>query len=283
MDYLAEIPAVISKFEGILLMLDKREHDLLGTISPLLERFEKLLANEEKRLRESIDLVRSALPSLLDSIEKVLERKAIRAKLTAPDFNIFQILKLERKEVGTHSAFLARLLDPNGFHGQSSRFLNAFLEKIEIETASGKWRVETEKWAGYVDDINYSNLGRMDIVLQNERSAVVIENKIDHVDGPHQLWRYGKWLENESWPGCLTDKEHFKIIYLTPTGKKPTPDSFKPQYEEDSFILVPDQILSWSYNKNVKEWLNLFLDKSQALPINVKAIIDQYVGTIRRI
>ena len=282
MDYLAEISAVISKFEGILLMIDKREQDLLDTISPLLERFEEILANEEKRLRESIDLVRSALPSLLDSIETILERTAIQVKKYAPDFNIFQILKLERKEVGTHSAFLANLLDPNGFHGQGSLFLDVFLESIGIETASGKWRVETEKWAGYADDINYSNLGRMDIVLLNERSAVVIENKIDHVDEPHQLWRYGKWLENEYEPGCLTYKEHFKIVYLTLSGKKPSTRSISKPYEDDSFTLAPDQILSWSYNKNVKEWLNL-LTNSQELPINVKIVIDQYLRTIRRI
>jgi len=283
MDYLAEIPDVVSKFEDVLLMIDKRDKDFLTAISPLISRFAEILESEKERLRESIILVRSALPSLLDSMENILERKAIRAKLTAPDFNIFQMLKLERKEVRTHSAFLANLLDPNGFHGQGSLFLDAFLEKIEIETASEKWKVETEKWAGYVDDINYSNLGFMDIVLQNERSAVVIENKIDHVDGPHQLWRYGKWLENKYWPGCLTDKEHFKIVYLTPTGKKPTPDSLKPQCEEDSFILAADQIWNWSYKKDVKEWLNLFLNNSQPLPVNVKAIIDQYVGTIRRV
>ena len=286
MDYLVEIPAVISKFEGILLMIDKRDQDLLDTISPLIERFKEILANEERRLRESIDLVRYALPSLLGSIGTVLERTAIQAKKYAPDFNIFQILKLERKEVGTHSAFLASLLDPNGFHGQGSLFLDAFLENIGIETASGRWRVETEKWAGYIDDINCLNLGRMDIVLQNERAAVVIENKIDHSDGPHQLWRYGKWLENEYGPGCLREKEHFRIVYLTPSGRNPTDDSIeKPeQNKEDSFNLKDYKgcITKLSYKKHLSEWLTLCCNNIEKAP-PLKTVIDQYLRTIRRI
>ena len=284
MDYLAEIPNVLSRFEGILSMIAKRDQALLDTISPLIKRFEEILASEKQRLHESIILVKSVLPRLLDSIEMVLERTTIQVRKYAPDFNIFQILKLERKEVGTHSAFLANLLDPHGFHGQGSLFLNAFLEKIGIETASGKWRVETEKWAGYVDDINYSNLGRMDIVLKNERSAIVIENKIDHVDEPHQLWRYGKWLENEYGPGCLREKKHFRIVYLTPSGRKPTDNSIEKQYKDDSFNLKEDIgcITKLSYKKDLSEWLTLCWKNIEEAP-PVKTVIDQYLRIIRRI
>lgn len=45
-------------------------------------------------------------------------------------FNVFSILGMERKEVETHSAFLAELLNPNGNHGLGNKFLTTFIDTI---------------------------------------------------------------------------------------------------------------------------------------------------------
>ena len=47
------------------------------------------------------------------------------ARLVAPDFNIFSILRLKTQEAA-HSNFLGELLDPRGMHGQGTLFFEVF-------------------------------------------------------------------------------------------------------------------------------------------------------------
>src|SRR6266481_7980233 len=65
-----------------------------------------------------------------DRYEKVRENCRERDRKEAPDFNIFKILKVERIEV-VHSRMLFNLLNPDGSHGQGSRFLTSFIRYCE--------------------------------------------------------------------------------------------------------------------------------------------------------
>jgi hypothetical protein len=55
-----------------------------------------------------------------------LSDRRSRDKREAPEFNVFELLRVERNEAA-HSRFLANLLDPAGTHGQGAFFLNHFL------------------------------------------------------------------------------------------------------------------------------------------------------------
>ena len=71
---------------------------------------------------------------MLKSISKLYEqeKKVEERKRTEGDFfNVFNIIGLRTEEVRLHSAFIADLLNPQGSHGLSYRFLQAFLEIIE--------------------------------------------------------------------------------------------------------------------------------------------------------
>ena len=50
--------------------------------------------------------------------------------LRPPTFNIFRVLGREYREIATHSALLAHLLDPQGGHRQGDLFLRLFLDSL---------------------------------------------------------------------------------------------------------------------------------------------------------
>jgi hypothetical protein len=199
------------------------------------------------------------------------------------------VLKVERKEVLTHSAFLANLLNPTGSHGQGPLFLNSFLRYINFATdkIDGPWSLETEKRADCrgMDTDTDENLGRMDIVLEHPQGIVVIENKIANIDQPNQLWRYGKWLENKSSSTWPKNKSSFRLIYLTPYGKRPSEDSINPYgraYHNKSFSLdYREDVQCLSYKKDICLWLKNC--ESRITASNLKTIISQYFQTIRRL
>lgn len=63
----------------------------------------------------------------INTVSGITKKYEELARLSGENFNIFRLLKLDRKEVGTHSMFLAELLNAKGTHGQGDTFLRIFL------------------------------------------------------------------------------------------------------------------------------------------------------------
>lgn len=66
---------------------------------------------------------------LLEHLQGVIKFESKRKKITAEDFNIFNILGISHLEVSTHSRFISNLLDPCGSHYQGNIFLELFMRK----------------------------------------------------------------------------------------------------------------------------------------------------------
>src|SRR5262249_9731662 len=138
----------------------------------------------------------------------------------APQFNIFRVLERERREVITHSRFLAHLLRPTASHGQGDLFLREFLcrppvELGDIVITDAFWDVRPEK---------VTSFGNIDLVIgcPRLRRCVVIENKIGAGDQAGQLARYHRWLKHHP----IYQLERSRLIYLTPEGSEPSADSY---------------------------------------------------------
>ena len=72
------------------------------------------------------------IESLLAEISEIYrraEKNRLEKMKQGEFFNIFNTLGLRTEEVRLHSAFLAELLNPQGTHGLSSLFLEAFLKR----------------------------------------------------------------------------------------------------------------------------------------------------------
>lgn len=196
-------------------------------------------------------------------------------KETASQFNIFRVLGVERKEVKTHSAFIANLLDPQGNHGQGYLFLKEFykiLKKLnqEIEQAleNEKFPNESDIEGGhwYVYKEYYIPNGRLDIAVMDFKNqyALIIENKIDAGDQEGQLEKY-----SEGNKGIL--------IYLTIEG-----ESYKPKVQGNPGSSKGNtdlKYLSLSYKQNIISWLDNSLRLISAP--RLREILEQYLNLIR--
>ncbi len=177
----------------------------------------------------------------------------------APNFNIFRVLRLQRRETKLHSRFLAELLDPRGSHSQGAQFLTAFLdlgEKSGLRRPPERpkdlvWEITTEevtKW------------GRLDIVVRCSRVkfVMVIENKVDAREGAEQLFRYHDWLQKYQ-------ATFRNLVFLTPDGRTPE-------------TIAASKCLCFSYREHIDDWLREANREIQAP--HLRFALDQYLQVV---
>lgn len=202
---------------------------------------------------------------LLSHTRSIISHQEEREKLLGEKFNVFSILKMERSENSTHSAFISELLKPDGSHLKGDLFLRLFLkvigdDSLELESA----KVITEYYIGRVDAKGKTG-GRIDIFIFDKRGFnISIENKIDASDEANQIERY-----------CNFKKGNNTVYYLTLDGRLPSVESSGDLIEGNDFFAI-------SYKNEILEWLQLCLKESVNNPI-LRESIKQYLILIKKI
>jgi hypothetical protein len=151
--------------------------------------------------------------------------------------NIFKILKVEKREL-SHSGFIANLLNPHAFRGNSYLFLRIFLETAgvkEKEFALENIDVKTEY------KLN-NGAGAIDICIKNSDKKIFIENKIKAGDQKTQLKRY-------------SEDKPIRLFYLTLDGHDASAESRDGLKKGDDYYCI-------SYKKEILEWLKKCLKES---------------------
>jgi PD-(D/E)XK nuclease superfamily len=198
-------------------------------------------------------------------------------RLRPPNFNIFFALGHEYREVSTHSAMLAHLLDPLDSHAQKILFLRRFLDIVKKAAGhQGKHFIipppqDGSRWRCRKEVRLPNGLGRADIPLRGPSLLLVIENKIYASDQENQLRQYWEFLSAEA------ERYHLLpvVVYLTPDGRAPTPQSIG-----ESPALV-EKIVSLSYQEDIYE---LIQSTSEALKaVSVAEVLLQYAALVRRL
>jgi hypothetical protein len=197
------------------------------------------------------------LELLLEQISNINKRYNEIAQVTGENFNIFNILKIERKE-DMHSKFIAMLLDPLGAHGKGDVFLKLFLKEIKIEDfPCENARVTTEKFIGF--DPTHESGGRVDITISNDKNKrIFIENKIDSGEHGNQMYRYSK-------------EDPHVLLYLTLDGHRP----------ENSRGLIK-KYESISYKEHIINWLKECI-KETANSSLLRETLRQYIILIEQL
>ena len=210
--------------------------------------------------------------------ELILDANLERLEDMLAEFNLFDVLRIERAEL-QHSAFLAWLLDPRGSHRLGDYFLRRFITQAALEAQKldfnnqfsipspfvvDGWglndiEVFTERQAG-------SGRRRIDILLvgRDDEFACVIENKIGAGEGVDQLKEYLNSVEDEY--------QGFTIfpIFLTPEGRKP-------QDEEDARHYIP---LGY---KLIDRLIERVLDRRKStVSESAKTFLEQYKQSLGR-
>lgn len=139
----------------------------------------------------------------MDNFKKLLNQVSIiqkkyddLAEYSGEHYNVFDILGVTSNEL-SHSAIITNLLDAKGKHGQKELFLRLFLNLIndKFEDLNYKMIIENfeveksfavkEKYVGRVNN-EIDQGGRIDIVINDGKSNIIIENKIYAYDQPKQ-------------------------------------------------------------------------------------------------
>ncbi|HET9569791.1 MAG TPA: PD-(D/E)XK nuclease family protein [Bacteroidales bacterium] len=196
---------------------------------------------------------------VLSATNQILKHQKEREILLGENFNIFSILKMERKENSTHSAFLCELFKPDGVHLKGSVFLSLFLKTIGYDSLDiNSAHVKAEYYIGKVDNVKKTG-GRIDIFIWDKYGkSISIENKIGAGDVDGQIERY-----------CNYHKDDNTVYYLTLDGKEPSPKSKGDLIVGENFFII-------SYRSEIIEWLDLCMKESADNPI-LRETIKQYM------
>ena len=198
----------------------------------------------------------NALIKLYGKIELIEELQKHRGD----KFNIFSILKMERLEVNTHSAFLYEFINPKGTHYQDDKYLRIFIDEVlKIED----FDFENVK----VNRETFTNTSRrIDFTIENRDYYIAIEMKIDATDQDNQLSDYYEYAKKQN--------KESKVYYLTLDGKDASEKSFK-----NREIIDYEKI---SFQFHILNFMKKSIEKSANLPIIRESLI-QYKNLILNI
>lgn len=223
---------------------------------------------------------------LLEHLQGVIKFESERKKITAEDFNIFNILGISHMEVSTHSRFISNLLDPCGSHYQGNIFLELFMRKIGIEDFNyADASIEVEK--------SENKYGRFDIFITDDKNwTIIIENKIHAELQEEQLGRYIEYLKETS------KTKNKKLLYLTLANEFDNDSHCNEDYSpgigisqrEKDFLksqgvnTVEDIKLykHITYSNDILDWLIDAQKEAISLP-RIREVIEQYIQIIREL
>ncbi|MDB5271305.1 MAG: hypothetical protein JWP58_4345, partial [Hymenobacter sp.] len=198
------------------------------------------------------------IPQLLNDIGKQIKNH--QQNLSVDNcFNVFNILRQSHEEVNLHSRFLAELLNPQGRHGLETTLLDLFIETIQSDLVSLPADFTFAKVSVRREHKN------IDLLLDDGRYWVIIENKIYAGDQPQQLFRY--------YQKALEDNRQPILFYLTLDGHPPSAHSVEGIPQD-----VPVYLLT--YTNHIDEWLTACLERTRDLP-KLHATILQYQELVR--
>ena len=249
-----------------------------------LEKYINILPNFLKGFQEAYDKAQCVRYGeyassdktrvFLTAIKTVLQTSQQIRVQEIPDFNIFNILGIARREV-VATAMWKDLLDPKGSHEQGNLFLHHFLELLDNKLKSmgedfypyarlpmNLWVTSAEEFVRKVQTKDKD--GRVDVYLKhvNSYSAVAIEYKIDADDQERQVSRYYDHLKNQKF-----NQSH--VVYITPTGVKPSKFSLGNMDEK--------KVICMSIRYELVPILKQILESNNKMPIALRYFIKNYV------
>jgi hypothetical protein len=199
--------------------------------------------------------------SLISQGRMVLENHKKIDKVIGGAFNVFSIMKLERRELTMHSNFLFELLNPKGSHSQGDLYLKAFVHDVLGIQDFNYERVVAEQ------ERSVGDLGRIDLVIESAEVLLLIEIKIDAGDQKDQLKRYEAYGK--------TRKKELQLFYLTLDGKQAS--EWSDPEGDVSYKCI-------SFESDIKEWIEkcIRLDRTPHLS-GIREILLQYLRVIEKI
>ena len=232
--------------------------------------------------------IKELLSKLSDMHSAEQDRLQIEEK-EGENFNVFSALNMCSDEMRLHSRLLATLFNPKANHGLGNEFLRQFLVtaiKVDDNYITHCNESIAER---YVGEVTETTGGRIDIILEDGKHGIIIENKIYACDQPNQLLRYHNY-------GVKQFGEHnFKLVYLTLDGSEPSSyslggghfDFIKLSYAQDILGLLEGMVTAFPQkpiHRTIKDYITIIkqltyqdMDTKYSQSIINEAIDEKYI------
>lgn len=209
-------------------------------------------------------------------LDNFLVQNADFERLTAQlgEFNLFQVLRIERAEI-RHSNVLAWLLDPSETHGLASLFLRRFVASVLLEhDVPGVSITPAEMELMPIGDVEvYRERHHIDVLVRwrsgrgTERTnyCLLIENKVGSKESAGQLAKYRQAVMND-----YPDAQVIPIL-LTLDGDDPSDDGVAAGFVPVSHM-------------EVLEIATSVVDQHRTrIPADAQVFLSHYLHSLRRL
>lgn len=139
------------------------------------------------------------LLSKLSNMHNAEQDRLQKKEKEGENFNVFSALNICSDEMRLHSRLLATLFNPKANHGLGNEFLRQFLVtaiKVDDNYITHCNESIAER---YVGEVTETTGGRIDIILEDGKHGIIIENKIYACDQSNQLLRYYNYGGETVW------------------------------------------------------------------------------------
>jgi hypothetical protein len=219
---------------------------------------------------------KNEIQNLLQHVGLIRQKYEDFAEITGENFNVFDILNVSTNEM-SHSSFVCFLLDVKAKHGQKDLFLKLFINQIKNLFEDDKNEILihfdtlnshaiTEKSIGNKSE-DVSNGGRIDIIINDGKNNIIIENKIYASDQEKQMMRYYNYDSNAP------------LIYLSLGDENPSEDSIS---HSDKKLEINKDFISISYRSDIKKWIEECVKAVYDKPL-IRETLRQYVFLINEL
>ena len=229
------------------------------------------------------------LLSKLSDMHNAEQDRLQKEEKEGENFNVFSALNICSDEMRLHSRLLATLFNPKANHGLGNEFLRQFLVtaiKVDDNYITHCNESIAER---YVGEVTETTGGRIDIILEDGKHGIIIENKIYACDQPNQLLRYHNYGVKQF------GENNFKLVYLTLDGSEPSSDSLggghfdfiKLSYAQDILGLLEGMVTAFPQkpiHRTIKDYITIIkqltyqdMDTKYSQSIINEAIDEKYI------
>lgn len=215
---------------------DKENTQEIEILKTLIERMKKFKKNQKLLFMEK----------LFKEIGKI--------KNDESSFNPFDVIVGRLENI--HSNIIVKILEQSKYS-----FLDSFAREVLKYPVSKKAKITREA--------SCKN-GRIDILIEDDKTVIIIENKVDAKDQEKQLIGY---YENKK---QTNPNKEIAVFYLTLDGKSPEKHSIG-DLTEVKFLSYQNHILDW-----LEKWYKENKNNSD-VDSDLKTIVKLYIEQIRKI
>jgi hypothetical protein len=194
------------------------------------------------------------------------ELEKLSAKLN--EFNIFQVLRIERAEI-RHSNVLAWLLNPRESHGLLEAFVRQFISTLLLDNEQADFglspaKVELMHFSDVEVRREWSNIDLL-IYSKENRLILLIENKIRAKESKGQLVKYKERVRR-----AFPDVDVIIPVIVTLDGDEPSADAQESDY------------IPWSYAALYKVAAKVEKQNRSRIPEDAQTFLRHYLSILRR-